>query len=70
MTNFSIRPLAKQDIQEIVDYYDNINPKLADAFLADLERCYNKIKQIPTGHQKQLGNIRRAFLKSFPIGVF
>ena len=70
MANFSTRPLAQQDIQEVVDYYDDINPKLADSFLVELEQCYNKIKQIPEGFQKRLGNIRTAFLKNFPFGVY
>ena len=70
MLNFFTRPLAQQDIQEIVDYYDQINPKFADSFLTELEQCYDKIKQIPEGHQKRLGNIRATFLKNFPIGVY
>jgi len=70
MANFSTRPLAQQDIQEVVDYYDDINPKLADSFLVELEQCYNKINQIPEGYQKRLGNIRVAFLKNFPFGVY
>jgi len=37
MANFYTRPLAQQDIQEVVDYYDDLNPKLADYFLAELE---------------------------------
>lgn len=70
MANFSTRPLAQQDIQEVVDYYDELNPKLADSFLAELEQCYNKIKQVPEGYHKRLGNIRAAFLKKFPFGVY
>ena len=57
MANFYTRPLAQQDIQEVVDYYDELNPKLADSFLAELEQCYNKIKQVPEGYHKRLGNI-------------
>ncbi|MDB4290003.1 type II toxin-antitoxin system RelE/ParE family toxin [Flavobacteriaceae bacterium] len=70
MANFYTRPLAQQDIQEVIDYYDELSPKLADSFLAELEQCYNKIKQAPEGYQKRLGNIRAAFLKKFPFGVY
>lgn len=70
MYNVFIRPLAKQDIQEIIDYYDQINPKLSDTFLADLENRFNQVIENPEGYQKRLNNIRGVFLKNFPIGVY
>ncbi len=70
MLNLSIRPIAEQDIQQIVDYYDNIMPDLTDSFLYELDEIYKHIKQNPQGYQKRLGNIRSIFLKRFPIGVF
>ena len=47
MANFYTRPLAQQDAQEVVDYYDDLNPKLANSFLAELEQCYNKKSKPP-----------------------
>ncbi|MBA6151982.1 type II toxin-antitoxin system RelE/ParE family toxin [Gelidibacter maritimus] len=69
MHRLSFRPLAKDDIQNIIDYYDLINPKLADAFLLELEDSILHIKSRPEAFQKRFGEIRLVFLK-FKFGVF
>jgi plasmid stabilization system protein ParE len=41
MYKLRLRPLAKKDIQGIVDYYDEINPGLSDMFLEDWIRLFS-----------------------------
>lgn len=40
------------------------------AFLNELDECINIIKKLPEGYQRRFGDIRIAFLKKFPFGVF
>ncbi len=70
MHKLSIRPKAEQDIQKIVEYYDDFTPDLADDFLAELDTIYTYILQNPRAYQKRLNDIRGVFLKRFPIGVY
>lgn len=63
-------PIAKNDIQNIVDYYDEVNPTLSDAFLVELEQTIVFIQSSPKACKKQLGNIRVSYLKRFWYGVF
>ncbi len=35
MFQLRIRILARQDLQQAVDYYDSVSTKIADAFLED-----------------------------------
>ena len=70
MYDLSIRPDAQNDIQEVVDYYDEISQELADDFLNELDACMEEITKLPKAHQKRFGDIRAVFLKRFSFGVF
>ncbi len=70
MHKLIFRPLAKDDIQKSVDYYDLINPKLSDIYLKELDDTINNIQNKPEAFQKQLGEIRVAFLKRFKFGIY
>jgi plasmid stabilization system protein ParE len=43
---------------------------ITEKFLLDLENCFKKISNQPEGFQKRYKNVRAAYLKNFPIGVF
>ncbi|MGW8123614.1 hypothetical protein ACV07N_13230 [Roseivirga echinicomitans] len=60
MPSFSLRPSVYEDIQRAVDYYDLIHPKLSEAFLDEIEACFEKIQDLPEGYQKRLGEISQA----------
>lgn len=47
MYNFRFRQLANSDIQEIVDYYELLNPQLSDIFLKELEDTVEHIQYMP-----------------------
>jgi len=69
MLKFSVRPSAYEHIQKAVDYYDDIDPRLGEAFLDEIDTSFEQIQALPEGFQKRLGEIRLAFLKRFPFGV-
>ncbi len=70
MYNLSFRPLANKDIQDIVNYYDLLNPELTKNFLKELDDTVKHIQHRPCSCQKRLGNIRISFLKRFSYGVY
>ena len=54
MYNLRFRPLANNDIQEIVDYYDSLNPQLSEVFLKELGEIVKHIQNMPKSYQKNL----------------
>ncbi len=69
MRKFSVRPSVYEHIQKAVDYYDDIDPRLGEAFLDEIDASFERIENLPEGYQKRLGELRLAFLKRFPYGV-
>ncbi len=70
MYNLHIRVLAKEDIQNVVDYYQNITPTLADRFLNTLYAELENLQKNPALFQIQTKNIRVNYLKGFPFGIY
>lgn len=64
MHKLSFRPLAKDDVQSIIEYYDLINPKLTEAFLIELEDSIIHIKSRPEAFQKRFGGEKIGFSKT------
>ncbi len=69
MYQLLIRILAKGDIQEIVTYYDEISPTVADRFLENLYADFEVIKNNPFLFQKKYRDTRVRYLKVFPFGI-
>ncbi len=69
MSKINIRLLAKQDIQEIVNYYDDISTKITDKFLDDLFKEFDFLVKNPHSFQVKYKNTRVRYLKQFPFGV-
>lgn len=70
MNKLSIRPLAKNDLQEILLYYRGINPELGNKFLEETEASILHIQNYPEAFQKRIEDTRIVYLKTFPIGIF
>jgi len=62
--------LAKNDIQNIVNYYDNINPKLTEAFLIEFKHTADFIQKSPESCQEKLKNVSVSYLKRFRFGIY
>lgn len=70
MLPVSISSFAEEDIQKIVDYYNEIGETLSEDFLAQLAQCLERIESLPEGYQKRYKEFRIAFLKRFSFGAF
>ena len=69
MYQFQIRVLAKEDIQHIVDYYEEHATYITDRFLDNLYAEFELIKQAPKQFQIKYKNTRVRYVKGFPYGV-
>ncbi len=69
MFQLNIRSIAKQDIQEIIDYYEDISPKITDRFLNELYNEFDFLKGKPNSFQVKYRNTRVRYLKLFPFGI-
>lgn len=45
MHKLTFRPFAQEDVQNIVEYYDEMTPMLSDLFLSELDYVINHIKK-------------------------
>jgi len=69
MYKLKIRTLAQQDIQNIIDYYDEINSKITDRFLNMLFTELEIIKENPLIFAIKYRKTRVSYLKKFPFGI-
>jgi hypothetical protein len=63
--SFVNRPNVKDDITKAVDYYKDINPKLAKQFLFRLREAKTQIALTPVGFQIKYKNVRTLMLTRF-----
>lgn len=66
---FVNKPALNYDIESIVDYYKNVNPKLALAFLDRVEEAKKYILDYPLAFQIKYKNIRTTLLEQFPYHI-
>ena len=69
MFHFHIRVLAKEDIQQIVEYYEEKAPSATDRFFKMLYTEFDVIKENPELFQKKYRGTRVRYLKKFPFGI-
>ncbi len=69
MFQIHIRVLAKEDIQQVVDYYDLEAPHITDRFLESLYNEFDVITKNPALFQKKYKNTRVRYIKGFPFGI-
>lgn len=60
--NFINKPLVVNDIEDVVDYYNKINPNLAISFLNRLEEAKAYIVKHPKAFQIKYKNVRTKLL--------
>lgn len=66
---FVNKPDVIYDIQDIVDYYKNINRQLANAFLDRIDEAKKHIADFPTAFEIKYKNVRTVLLKQFPYHI-
>ena len=69
MYQFHIRFLAREDIQEIVDYYDSKSSHITDRFLENLYAEFEIIRKNPELFQKKYRKTRVRYIKGFHFGI-
>ncbi len=69
MYQFHIRILAREDIQEIVDYYDIKASHITNRFLEKLFTEFDVIKENPKLFQEKYRKTRVRYIKGFPYGI-
>ncbi len=69
MYHLEILQTAKDDIQQIVDYYDDVAPFVTDYFLEELFSCFDILKKRPFLFQVKYRETRVCYLKKFPFGI-
>ena len=70
MLGFQFHPDASLEYGEAVDYYSEINPLLADAFVAEVEHAISMIRKYPDRWRLIAGDVRRYLVHRFPFGVY
>ena len=70
MSKLLFSSVAIKDVQKIVNYYDEINPKISDAFLDELEDAKYFIEPHLQACVKKLNLIRVRYHKKFKYGVY
>ncbi len=66
---FLNKPNIIFDVEEIVDHYISINPKLATAFLNRVEEVKKYIANFPFAFQIKYKNVRTVLLEQFPYHI-
>lgn len=69
MYQLKIRQLAQIDIQEIVDYYDDISSKISDKFLDNLYKELSFLEAKPKSFQIKYKTTRVRYVKGFSFGI-
>lgn len=70
MHRIIINPNAESDSTEAAIWYNIQREGLGEEFLLALEAKLNEIQRNPNQFKTTYKNIKRAFLKRFPYGVF
>ena len=60
---------VQQDILDIVEYYKDINPKLAKEFIGRMKEASVYVLNEPFSFQIKYKNVRTVLLKQFPYHI-
>ena len=68
--NYYFHPEALQEYIEAAQYYYEISPSLANAFITQVENNINQILFHPQAWQPVDMEVRRCLMKRFPFGIY
>ncbi len=67
---YYFHPDALREYSEAVQYYSEISPSLASAFVVQVENGINQILLYPQAWQPIEEDLRRCLIKRFPFGIY
>jgi plasmid stabilization system protein ParE len=67
--NYAFHPLAKAELAEAADYYEECRPGLGDEFLKEIYSAIQRIILFPNAWSGLSENTRRCLVNRFPYGV-
>lgn len=67
---YYFHPEALQEYSEAIQYYSDISPSLASAFIIQIENGIANILQFPQAWHPIEQDIRRCLIKRFPFGIY
>lgn len=69
MISVSWHPLARRDLFEASDFYEEESPGLGDAFLEEVERSILQLVEFPLSGHPTARKKRRCVLRRFPYNI-
>ena len=70
MKRIFIRKEAEDDLNEVFAWYEDIRVGLGEEFIESVEHVLNTISRSPKIYPSVHEDIRRAFTRKFPFGIF
>jgi hypothetical protein len=67
--SFSFHPEAEKELNEAIDYYENIEPGLGYDFALEVYSTIGRSVDLPKAWAILEDNIRRSLVRRFPYGV-
>jgi len=62
-------PLARRELFESSDFYDQQAPGLGEVFLTRVEKSIEQIQRFPESGSRTAGEIRQSLVRGFPYSV-
>ena len=69
MSQIRFHELARRELFETRDYYDDLVYKLGERFIIEVERCLNIIKNNPLAYPVIKQNVHKAVIIKFPFSI-
>ncbi|HEC38946.1 hypothetical protein LCGC14_0732320 [marine sediment metagenome] len=66
---YSFHPLAVEELNDSIDYYEDKNPGLGFEFSKEIYSTIHRILQFPKAWAKISRNCRRCITQRFPYGI-
>ena len=65
-----VRPEAEQDLRDAFSWYESHKPGLGFDFKHCVEEVLSRLTRTPYIYPKVYKQVKRAFIKRFPFGIF
>lgn len=69
MTRVSWHPLARRELFEASEFYENESNGLGEAFLDQVQEALDRLRRHPRAGQEVLADIRRFLISRFPYSL-